>query len=140
MQVSVALSSMESVYMAASAAAQEALWLNRLLQQLGLRTPTPTVLYEDNKAAILFADHPGDHPRGGKHIDTRRHFVRETVVNGEISLVYIPTAEHQGDGLTKDLPLQTHQTLCFNKFLVQYVFPEHFHYFVYMLDVCIVLL
>ena len=112
--------------MAASAAAQEALWLNRLLQQLGLRTPNPTVLYEDNKAAILFADHPGDHRRS-KHIDTRRHFVRETVVNGEIALVYIPTAEQQADGLTKALPLQTHQTLCLNKFLVQYVFPEHFH-------------
>ena len=126
MQTSVALSSMESEYMAASAAAQEALWLNRLLQQLGLRTPTPTVLYEDNKAAILFADHPGDHRRS-KHIDTRRHFVRETVVNGEISLVYIPTAEQQADGLTKALPIQTHQTLCLNKFLVKYVFPENYH-------------
>jgi hypothetical protein len=61
MQTSVALSSVELEYMAASAAAQEALWLNRLLQQLGLRTPTPTVLYEDNKASILFADLPGDH-------------------------------------------------------------------------------
>ena len=107
MQTSVALSSMESEYMAASAAAQEALWLNRLLQQ-------------------LFADHPGDHRRG-KHIDTRRHFVRETVVNGEIALVYIPTAKQQAYGLTKALPLQTHQTLCLNKFLVQCVFPEHFH-------------
>ena len=70
-----------------------------------------------------------------------RHFVRKTVVNGEIALVYIPTAEQQADGLTKALPLQTHQTLCrLNKFLVQYVFPEHFYLFVYMLDVCIVLL
>ena len=59
MQTSVALSSIESEYMTASAAAQEALWLNRLLQQLGLRIPTSTVLYEDSKAAILFADHPG---------------------------------------------------------------------------------
>ena len=105
MQTSEALSSMESEYMAASAAAQEALWLNRLLQQLGLYTPTPTVLYKGNKAAILFADHPaGDHRRS-KHIDTRRHFVRETVVNGEILLVYIPTAEQQADGITKDLPI-----------------------------------
>ena len=99
MQISVALSSMESEYIAASAAAQEELCLNRLLQQLGLRTPNPTVLYEDSKAAILFADHSGDHRRS-KHIDTRRHFVRETVVNGEIALVYIPTAEQQADGLT----------------------------------------
>ena len=89
-------------------------------------TPTPTVLYEDNKAAILFADHSGDHRRSN-HIDTRRHFVRESVVNGEITLVYISTAEQQADGLMKALPLQTHQTLFVNKFLVQYVFPEHFH-------------
>ena len=38
MQTSVALSGMKSEYVAASAAAQEALWRNRLLQQLGLRT------------------------------------------------------------------------------------------------------
>ena len=34
MQTPVALSSMESDYMAASAAAQEAIWLNRLLEEL----------------------------------------------------------------------------------------------------------
>ena len=62
-----ALSSMESEYMAASAAAQEAMWMNRLLQQLGFKTSKPITLYEDNKAAILFADHPGDHRRS-KHI------------------------------------------------------------------------
>ena len=54
------LSSMEAEYMAASAATQEAMWLNRLLHQLGFRSPRPTVLYEDNKADFLFADHPGD--------------------------------------------------------------------------------
>jgi hypothetical protein len=47
---------------------------------------------------MLFADHSGD------HIDTLRHIVRKTVVNGEIALVYIPTAEKQADGLTKALP------------------------------------
>ena len=71
LQSSVALSSMEAEYMAASAATQEAMWLNRLLQQLGFKTPRPTKIYEDNKAAILFSDHPGDHRRS-KNIDTRR--------------------------------------------------------------------
>jgi hypothetical protein len=61
MQTSVTLSSMQAEYMEASAATQEAMWMNRLLHQLGFRAPRPTVLYEDNKAAILFADHPGDH-------------------------------------------------------------------------------
>ena len=57
MQTSVALSSMESEYMAASAAAQEAIWLNRLLEEMGFRSKKPIILYEDNKAAILFSDH-----------------------------------------------------------------------------------
>ena len=49
--------------MAASAAAQEAIWLNRLLEEMGFRSKKPIILYEDNKAAILFSDHPGDHRR-----------------------------------------------------------------------------
>ena len=61
MQTTVALSSMEAEYMAASAATQEALWQARLLQQLGMRIELPNILYEDNESAIMFADHPGDH-------------------------------------------------------------------------------
>ena len=49
MQTSVALSSMESEYMAASAAAQEAIWLNRLLEELGVRMPKPITIYEKQK-------------------------------------------------------------------------------------------
>ena len=67
MQTSIALSSMEAEYMAASAATQEALWQARLLQQLGMRVDLPITLYEDNKSAIMFSDHPGDH-RTTKHI------------------------------------------------------------------------
>ena len=81
MQTSVALSSMEAEYMAASAATQEAMWLKRLLHQLGFQTSRPTVLYEENKAAILFADHPGDHRRS-KHTYTRKYFVRDAVLFG----------------------------------------------------------
>ena len=124
MQTSVALSSMEAEYMAASAASQEALWLNRLLIQLGFKTPRPTILYEDNKAAILFSDHPGDHRRS-KHIDTRRYFVRDAVLNGDISLVYIPTAEQLADGLTKPLSNATHQVICLDNYLTQYTFPDN---------------
>ena len=46
--------------MAASAATQEAMWLNRLLQQLGFKTPRPTKIYEDNKATILHAMTAGE--------------------------------------------------------------------------------
>jgi hypothetical protein len=61
LQTSVALSSMEAEYMAAGAATQEAMWQARLLEKLGMRVEIPIVLYENNKSAIMCADHPGDH-------------------------------------------------------------------------------
>ena len=85
MQTSVALSSMEAEYMAAS--------------------------------AILFADHPGDHRRS-KHIDTRKYFVRDAVLNGDVQLAYVPTTEQIANGLSKPLSSTLHQTLCVNNLLV----------------------
>ena len=93
--------------MAASAATQEVMWLNRLLHQLGFRTPRSTVLYEDNKAAILSAGLPGDHRRR-KHIDTRMYFVRDALLNGDVQLVYVPTTKQIADGLTKPLSSTLH--------------------------------
>ena len=69
MQTTVALFSMEAEYMEASAATQEALWQARLLQQLGMRVDLLITLSEDNKSAIMIADHPGDN-RTTKHSDT----------------------------------------------------------------------
>ena len=83
MQTSVALSSIESEYMAASAAAQEALWLNRLLQQLGLRTSNPTVLYEDNKAAILNICYYAISTKSGKFESKKKYPPSETTRYGK---------------------------------------------------------
>jgi hypothetical protein len=76
-----ALSSVEAEYMAASAATQEAQWQARLLQQLGMRIELPIILYENNKSAIMFADHPRVH-RTIKHMDNKTNFARETQTNG----------------------------------------------------------
>ena len=55
-----------------SAAAQEAIWLNSLLEEMGFRiTKKPIILqYENSKAAIIFSDHPGDHRRSSQSILT----------------------------------------------------------------------
>ena len=81
MQTSVALSSMEAEYMAASAATQEAMWQARLLEQMSMRGDLPIKLYEDNKSAIMFGDHPGDY-RTTEHIDTRKEYARFAQTNG----------------------------------------------------------
>ena len=89
-QPTVALSSMESEYMAATAATQECLWLKYILEELDLGVALPITLFEDNKACIAFSENPGNFRRT-KHIDYRHHFVREAVQRGDIKLVHIPT-------------------------------------------------
>ena len=124
MQTTVALISMEAEYMAASAATQEALWLTRLLLQLGMRVGLSITLYEDNKYAIMFADQPGDY-RTTKHIDTKVNFAREAQTHGFIKLVYVPTAEQLADGMTKDLPFSLFQSICLDQNLHQFEFEPH---------------
>ena len=124
LQPSIAMSSMEAEYMAASGATQEAMGLNQLLQQLGFKRPRTTKIYEDNKAAILFLDNPGDHRRS-KHIDTWRYFVCDAVLNGDILLEYIPTAEQLADRLTKPLSGAQHQVICLDNYLSKFIFICH---------------
>ena len=50
----------------------------------------------------IISRRPGDYQRS-KHIDTRRYFVKDAVLNGDIILEYIPTAEQLADRLTKPL-------------------------------------
>ena len=100
--------------MAASAAAQEAIWLNRLLEELGFRMPKPITIYEDNKAAILFSD-----------IDTRMYFIREAVINGEIKLEYIPTLDQLADSLTTKALPPDHHMKCLQELLSSYQMPDY---------------
>ena len=54
MQYIVALSTAEAEYMSLTLAAQEAMWLNRLLAELlsQKELSKPAILYEDNQSAI----------------------------------------------------------------------------------------
>ena len=110
LQHTVALSSAEAEYMAASAAVQEAVYLRQLLFDLGQPQHMATVLFEDNQGCIAMAANPVLHKRS-KHIDIRYHFVRERVASGEIELRYIPTQQQQADLLTKALSKERVESL-----------------------------
>ena len=102
-QTSVALSTCEAEFMAASKASTEALWLRRILAGLGCVQRTCTPLYEDNRAALLLADNPV-HKERTKHIDMHLHSLRERVANGVVKLIQCPTHDMTADALTKALP------------------------------------
>ena len=97
------MSTAEAEYIAATHAAKETIWLRRLLGELFPHLITITPLYCDNQAALKLATVDNYHART-KHIDTRFHFIRQTVADGIINLLYCPTEDMLADMLTKALP------------------------------------
>jgi hypothetical protein len=63
--------------MAASDAAQEVVWLRRLLAELDTSQEGATAVYEDNQGCIAMAGKEDVSKR--THIDVRYHYVREQV-------------------------------------------------------------
>lgn len=98
----VALSSCEAEFMAATAAACQAIWLRKVMMQIAGESIVPVVIYIDNKSAIDLAKNPTFHGRS-KHIDIRYHFIRECVERGEIIVKHINSENQRADSLTKAL-------------------------------------
>ena len=100
LQATVAKSSCEAEYMALCSAVSEAVYLRRLLSELGHGGSGPVVIYVDNQGAIQLAHNPAHH-RLTKHIDIQYHFIRERVGSGEVKLEWVPTGRQLADLLTK---------------------------------------
>eukprot|EP00253_Pinus_taeda_P009922 PITA_09922 len=88
----VALSTAEAKYVAATATACQAVWIRRMLRSLGQEQAKETMVFCDNSSAIALSKNSVFHKRT-KHIDTRFHYIRELVSNGEIVLEHCMTQE-----------------------------------------------
>eukprot|EP00253_Pinus_taeda_P028785 PITA_28785 len=82
----------EAEYVAATAAACQAVWMRRMLRSLCQEQAKETVIFCDNSSAIALSKNSVFHKRT-KHIDTRFHYIRELVSNGEIVLQHWRTQE-----------------------------------------------
>ena len=83
--------------------AKEAVWLNGLLEYLGIELRNPLITYGDNRGALALALNPNSHPRS-KHVDIQYHFTRGLVQAGRITVKYLPTKLMIADALTKLIP------------------------------------
>ncbi|KAH9685484.1 hypothetical protein KPL70_013981 [Citrus sinensis] len=97
----VALSTTEAEYMAATQACKEAIWIQRLLEELGHKQQKIPV-FCDSQSALHIARNPAFHSRT-KHIGVQYHFVREVVEDGSVDLQKIHTKENLADVLTKPI-------------------------------------
>ncbi|KAG6506552.1 hypothetical protein ZIOFF_031876 [Zingiber officinale] len=102
-QKTVALSSCDAEFMAATTTACHALWLRSLASELTGVEPKPVTLFVDNKSVIALMKNPIFYGRN-KHIDTRFHFIKECIEKGQIVVKFVNIGEQLADVLTKPLP------------------------------------
>lgn len=110
LQHSVAISSTEAEYVAASEASNELVWLKLLFNELIEYDGIPT-LFVDNQSAIKLAQNP-QHHRRSKHIDVRFHSIREKVERGTLKLEYVQSSDQIADIFTKPLSKVPFTNLC----------------------------
>ena len=109
-QDTVAQSSAEAEYIAATMTTNQTIWLRRILEDMGERQNDPTEIFYDNKSAIAITKNLVYHSRT-KHIAIKYHFVKEAASKGEIELKYCNTKEQAADIFTKALPRQRFELL-----------------------------
>jgi hypothetical protein len=110
LQATVAFSTVEAEYMSAAFTTKEALWLRKLVNDLGLKCEGVSIAC-DNQGAIRLVKHPIISQRS-KHIDVSHHFVREGVLRKEISFEYCPTNRMPADFRTKALSPAKFELCC----------------------------
>jgi hypothetical protein len=101
-QKAVAKSTCEAEYMASAAAASQAVWLCRVLEEVTRVNILVPIIRMDNTAAIALAKNPVLQDRS-KHINVKFHFIRKCVERGDIALQHVATSNELADILTKSL-------------------------------------
>ena len=89
-------------------ATSKAIWLRRILEDVGEKQGKATRMFCDDKAAIAMAKNSVYNSRT-RHIAIKHHFIREKIEEQEIKLVYCKSKYQVVDIFTKALPNEKFQ-------------------------------
>ncbi|EOY01320.1 Cysteine-rich RLK (RECEPTOR-like protein kinase) 8 [Theobroma cacao] len=95
----------------AAVAANQAMWIKKILGDLGFEQKIGTPLMIDNKSAISIAKNPVHHGRT-KHVKVKFHFIRDAVKDDEIVVIHCGTNDQVADVFTKFLTLRALLGVC----------------------------
>jgi hypothetical protein len=95
-------SSTEAEYVAMTHVSKEAMWISRLLSDLGMKLSSPMRIYADNQCSIILAESESLSNRT-KHLDPQYHFIRQEIKHGTIEFHWILSLKNAADCLTKPL-------------------------------------
>ena len=91
--------------MVANEGGKEVVYMRDILQDFGFTQTGPTNLYEDNLAVVSMSINP-IRRKYSRHIDIRRHYVRELALAGLVKLIPLGTHDMIADVLTKSCQLR----------------------------------
>jgi hypothetical protein len=109
-QDTVADSTTEAEYIAASEAAKEAVWIRKFVSELGV-VPSASCLvdlYCDNSSAIALAKEPRSHKKS-RHILRNYHLICHFIERGDVKVCKVHKDSNVVDPLTKPLPQPKHE-------------------------------
>lgn len=98
----VAVSTCEAEFYAISEAVKETIWLRKLIHEFTGPIPTPTTLYNDNRASISMITN-GNFMQRTKYVGVRCHFIADWIRREIIDLQHCATEYNTADLLTKPL-------------------------------------
>jgi transposase InsO family protein len=99
----IALSSMESEYIALSETCKELKWVRMIMKSFhNFSVPEKVDMNTDSQSSMKFIKNQKFSNRS-KHIDIKFHYVKHLVESGEIDLIYCRTDENIADMFTKPL-------------------------------------
>ncbi|KAJ9542042.1 hypothetical protein OSB04_028548 [Centaurea solstitialis] len=109
-QDTIADSTTEAEYIAASDAAKEAVWLRNFLSDLRVvaSVSRPIDIFCDNSGAVAQAKEPREHHKS-RHVLRKYHLIREIIGRGDVKICKIPTEENVTDPLTKPVARVKHE-------------------------------
>ena len=96
-----AQSTAEAEYLAMGETIREALYIQHVLVELGLKLNIR--LHCDNQSAVQIAKDPRRAPRA-KHISQRHHLLMDLLTEGSVQLFHLPGTTNTADVFTKGLP------------------------------------
>lgn len=101
LQTTVALSTTEAEYMAATQACKKVIWIQRLLEELRHKQ-LKIIVYCDSQSALHIARNLAFHSKI-KHIGVQYHFVHEVVEEWSVYMQKIHTKDNLADVMTKSI-------------------------------------
>lgn len=110
-QDTVATSTTEAEYRSAYEGGQDIIWLNNLINGMGIKQKEPPSFKLDNQEAIALSKNE-KFKRRTKHVDVKYHWLRELAAKKELIIRYIPTNDMIADVMTKALTPIKHGNFC----------------------------